>query len=362
MSTVAGTFSQAHFRESITIHLSHGRHFVYTWEGVVYFRVELIFRCGWIEMESESEEGEDKFNYLQTLFDEEKETGSSSDESASDKEWKEAVRAAVETEIQYQVQLRLAAVLGGPVGGDQDNELDPSAVASATHMKLEREKRKLLQKERIVSINNTEDISQPDSSKEEPQKIQKDHQLTAPILPLLPPLTTAPKPTITTNTTSGATKQHTFERGTIYEYLSSKYGTPHEQLQNLVKTGRFRCLPDEARERIGVDKRIRWPIECNISQGTPRHKASHKHSKIPMQFFEPLLGQHRRPSFMQSSSANGSAHSIIFDCRNKEGVGEREGEHKGAEREGEGERGEREEGLKFESRFESGNLRQVIQM
>ena len=55
----------------------------------------------------------------------------------------------------------------------------------------------------------------------------------------------------------------------VFQYLSSKYGTPAEQLKRLAVSGSFRTRRMDCVVGGGVS--VRWPVEANIIHATPQH-------------------------------------------------------------------------------------------
>ncbi len=72
------------------------------------------------------------------------------------------------------------------------------------------------------------------------------------------------------------------EKMDIYRYLSMKYGTPVDQLQQLVSCGAFRS---SQREEGGYG--IRSPGEANILLPTPQHIRPDRPDKEPLQPVKP---------------------------------------------------------------------------
>ena len=255
-----------------------------------------------------------KVDPLPALFSCDKETDSSSDASASDKEWRDAIKAAVENEIQYQVQLRLA------LDGISEQDIEKQEDAEAVQL-LELRARKRTR----CSRKSTDQLASQDpmitdgirfEGQQQQQKQQPDESLDT---------TTSLKPQLYAKK----------DNQTIYDYLYSKYGTPYDQLKHLMQNGRFLSPSEKVRAEVSIDQRVRWPVECNIIQPTPQLSTHQIQPKMPMQSFGPLLGQ-VRPSFHHATSFP------VYDCKEEIELCTSE--------------------LTFESRFESGNLRQAMQV
>ena len=311
----------------------------------------LLFSQGGADAEMEypssnsGEEGND-FHCLQDLFAGGDESESSEDDSASDREWKEAVRAAVETEIQYQVQLRLSLERKDKLGEGVEahvEDIEESAQLHAMRGRRQQAQEPIADQPYLLTPEAGDGgevhsaAIRHENEKKETENQRKDIQ-------------------INKDTTKDAGEREEKEEcakvsqqrhQSVYDYVSAKYGAPQDQLQNLIKTGTYCCLSEEERARIGVDKRVRWPVERSITLPTPRHDKIEKQSKVPLEFFEPLLGQ-QRPLRNYSGPR-----PVIFDSQSGD-LSRRGGE--------EGDRRDRGGGLIFESRFESGNLQQAMQV
>lgn len=257
---------------------------------------------------------------LQQLFAGENGLESSSEESPSDKEWREALRATVETEIQYQVQLRLAS---SPVDREEkrDSDTPPDVQKLDLRLKTKRKLKPSTETEMKLDTN----ISPRSTAMEEKQDVLNENE---------------------TLKSLNSKHRHHNERKenyqTVYEYVSNKYGTPIDQLQHLLSNGKYKCdsLDDETRSKLGIDRRVRWPVECKISQPTPAHSTSQLHHQIPLGVVTgPVLG-HKRPKPQRASGPM----TILYDrCAAADEP-----------------KGEMTNCLKFESQFESGNLNQAI--
>lgn len=309
------------------------------------------------EMDSSSEScgGNGQFRCLQNLFADDGESDSSGDDSASDREWKEAVRAAVETEIEYQVQLRLA--LEGKGAAREGMRRHGEDIEESAEMHVMRGKRQQPQKD-----DHTRSLT-PEAGEEKhptPTSLENDKEIPEGMSIKVPNNKHSTIEAEERDKEKGdASKVSQQRHQSIYEYVTSKYGAPIDQLQHLLKAGTYHCLSEEERVRIGIDKRVKWPVECNIALPTQIHERTEKQSKVPLEFFEPLLGN-QRPLRNYTGPR-----PVVFDGQNGgpiERIGkEVEEEDKGKrEKRGEGERGRA--GLTFESRFESGNLRQAMQV
>ena len=313
------------------------------------------------EMDSSSEScgGRGQFRCLQNLFADDGESESSGDDSASDREWKEAVRAAVETEIQYQVQLRLA--LEGKDAVKEGMKRHGEEIEESAEMHVMRGKRQQPQKE-----GNSRSLTPEAGEEKHPSSTCHENDKETPEtisikVPNNKHSTVEAEERVKEEDVMKISQQR---HQSIYEYVTSKYGAPFDQLQHLLKAGTYHCLSEEERVRIGVDKRVKWPVECSIALPTQCHEKTEKQSKVPLEFFEPLLGN-QRP--LRNCSG---PRPVVYDSQNGGHSERRKQVEEGGEREkgerdkgGEGEKGERGSvGLTFESRFESGNLRQAMQV
>lgn len=265
-----------------------------------------------------SPEDDDGLPAVQRLFTNEEDSDTSTDDSYSDKEWRDALRAAVETEIQYQVQQRLSRDRPPAKGRRRVED-----VVESEDMLVQRMRYKAcLQQNRSKVADLSELQGDPDTStggghfKDKPEKDDT------------------------------ATKQPPVEQlerrnlGTVYDYILNKYGTPYQQLESLMRKGRFRCHRPDINGHIGIDSRVRWPTECNIVMSTPKLSKRQLAVNFPLQYSGPVLGT-SRPH--HGSHHTGMRSSLIYDCRaEKEDI---DAESAGV--------------LQFESRFETGNLRQA---
>ena len=259
-----------------------------------------------------------KVDPLPVLFSCDKETDSSSDASASDKEWREAIKAAVENEIQYQVQLRLA--LDDTSEQDIEKQEDTE---TAQLLELRARKRTRCLRQSTDQLASHDPSFTDGITFEGQQQQQQQQQQQRPDESL--DTTTSLKPQLCAKK----------ENQTIYDYLCSKYGTPYNQLKHLMQNGRFLSHSEKVRAEVSIDQRVRWPVECIITQPTPQLSTHQIEPKMPMQYFGPLLGQ-VRPSFHRANSLP------VYDCKEEIKLCTSE--------------------LTFESRFESGNLRQAMQV
>ncbi len=256
---------------------------------------------------------------------------SSSEETyyESDKEWRDAVKAAVESEIQIQVQLKLS--LESPTRQKKCKQEEDSG--NEREIKLrnrDKEERNSGVGERenlIVKIEHAED-KQHYNKKVAATRIdtEEHHQF----------------PTIPTQTVSTITPREQKKPETIQDYIHNKYGTPHGQLHNLKSDGTFDCVSRqrEGGQMAGIDDRLRWPMECNIVQPAPELSGRHLQRNVPFFPEAPVLGN-ARPSFVRTAQDC----TVVFDrslADNQPPLGN------GV--------------LSFESRFESGNLQQAIQV
>ncbi|XP_003384825.1 PREDICTED: cytosolic carboxypeptidase 2-like [Amphimedon queenslandica] len=306
-----------------------------------------------MDSSSESCGGKGQFLCLQNLFADDGESESSGDDSASDREWKEAVRAAVETEIEYQVQLRLA--LEGKGAAREGMKRHGEEIEESAEMHVMRGKRQQPQKDdhlRSITPEAGEE-KDPTSSLENDKEIP---EATSIKVPNNKHSTVEAEERVKEKEDASKVSQQRHQ--SIYEYVTSKYGAPTDQLQHLLKAGTYHCLSEEERVRIGIDKRVKWPVECNIALPTQTHQRIEKQSKVPLEFFEPLLGN-QRPLRNYTGPR-----PVVYDGQNGGPIERRkEVEEEGKvekEKRGGGERGR--VGLTFESRFESGNLRQAMQV
>ena len=258
---------------------------------------------------------------------------SSSEETyyESDKEWRDAVKAAVESEIQIQVQLRLS--LESPKRQKKCKQETDSGNERET--KLQNRYREEGHPG-IYGVGDGEDLTveiEPAGDGQQYNKktaakinTEEDHQL----------------PTIPTQTASTITPREKKKTETIQDYIHNKYGTPRGQLHNLKSDGTFDCVSwqREGGQIPGIDDRLRWPMECNITQPTPELSGRHLKKNVPFFPEAPVLGS-ARPSFVRTAQDC----TVVFDrslADNQPPLGN------GV--------------LSFESRFESGNLQQAIKV
>lgn len=121
----------------------------------------------------------------------------------------------------------------------------------------------------------------------------------------------------------------------LWHYINSKYGTPVQHLQYLAATGNFKSTLHDSGSS-GGGPLIRYPPEANISLTTP----THQERVSPIVF--PLTSMMSPKSFQEGKSENNAENSPsgINHGIKSEAVCQ----------------------LKFESRFEGGNLQQAIEM
>ena len=258
---------------------------------------------------------------LQQLFAEENDTDSFSDASASDREWKEALRATVETEIQYQVQLRLASE-----DIDQELEKRDSDTPPSQNLKLNLRDRRNSPKRKDA----TEQLPSNTNPQAVAEMVEKQESVTDDAV--------TRQRTLQMN----YVKHKLNEKQTVYEYISRKYGTPMSQLQHLVFNGKYKCAPsstdDDVRVKLGIDKRVKWPIECEITQSTPTHTTNEAQNRTPFGAgIGPLIG-YERTKLQYTGPLK-----VVYDRLAEAQI-------------------EFENDLKFESKFESGNLQKAIQV
>ena len=126
-----------------------------------------------------------------------------------------------------------------------------------------------------------------------------------------------------------------FKVSMLWRYVSSKYGTPLHHLQYLLATGNFKSILHDS-SGSGGGPLIRCPPEANISLATPTHLENVSSAIFPLMV---------------------SVSSISFEDRKSESKGENAftGFIHGSKTEPVCQ-------LKFESRFEGGNLQQAMEM
>jgi hypothetical protein len=292
-----------------------------------------------------SSDGDDEMPSLQRLFGDGRDTESSNDDSASDKEWKEAIKATVETEIQYQVQLRLALTPITLKKEVQNKDLDDTLLLQRSLRSTSEEKCENFVEESLAAEfdSNNKACSHSRNGTNEPADAPAKESLHA------------------VNQHLNANGKHKLsdKYRTVYDYVSSKYGTPRDQLEQLLSHGKFVCGLEDQEERIkmGIDERLRWPVECKIKQRTPVHAIHHKedHTLLAPAAVEPLLG-YNRPQFNRSGcplSIAYDSHAEVITTNNNDKALERNDEMPNKANRGK---------LKFESQFECGNLRQALQV
>ncbi len=272
---------------------------------------------------------------LNGLFSDERGSYNSTEEdsySESDREWRDAVKAAVETEIQYQVQLRLSLDSpthnnknGDRTSNDEGNQRIYRRERRVLHVKADVEH---LASHKIGSIDDTSIVEEAASvavnvspirrtSHDQPNHVIKEQRM---------------------KVVEGDKPAEKKEPQTVYDYLHQKYGTCYEQLQSLMSTGKFRCSNGKECGIVGMDERIRWPTECNITQPSPKLTSNNLQVNVPFFPDAPILG-HARPLFHRTPQDCTAVFEKASDTQVLEdGV------------------------LKFESRFESGNLHQAIKV
>ena len=288
---------------------------------------------GWTEIIMEKSSEEENPPLLNGLFSDDRGSCNSSGEdsySESDKEWRDAVKAAVESEIQYQVQLRLS--LESPIRKDRKGEGTSNADSNVRIYR--REKRVLGDKiddqiddqhltNYVASTILQETATIEDATASAPQSDIKN----------LPNYIKHRQLQVVVDD-----KPEKKEPQTVYDYLHQKYGTSYEQLQNLMSTGKFRCNSGQECGIIGIDERIRWPTDCNITRPSPELASKNLQQRVPFFPDGPILGQ-ARPLFHRTPQDC----TIAFDrSTNTQAVDN--------------------SALIFDSRFESGNLRQAIKV
>ena len=286
-------------------------------------------------MESSQDSDDDGLPAIQRLFIDVEDSDSSIDDS--DKEWRDSLRVTIETEIQYQVQLRLSRDRPSPKERERVEDVVESEDMPVQRLRLD---------DKVQNSRGNEAVSVPimmednhcgddhssthlgnelDSERSATDKSGHHNATTTKQQPQTPVIKQSERKNL----------------GAVYSYILNKYGTPHQQLEALMKRGRFRCHHADINSHIGIDKRIRWPLECNIALPTPKFSKHQLAVNFPMQYSGPVLGA-SRPRQNHHSASVSTTSSLVYDCE-----AEREDIDMGSGV------------LQFESRFESGNLRQA---
>ena len=321
-------------------------------------------------MESTSSEAEDggKEECLRRLF----LSSSSSCEDDSELEWREAVRAALEADIQYQVRLRLALDYTEPHEETPSDHNEPDEEQQLLDLHQKRRRLKTSRNLEKVKNGGEEDTvlhPQEDFGGAGGKHINCDHgegkarrhletASGEPIEASIPTATQAAEPQATVKrhkqekereTDHSSNLQRSRQTQTVFDYLHLKYGTPYHQLEHLAAKGCFKCISGEGES--GVDSRIKWPKERNISLPTPELVTAEA-AAISTCTLDSVAADISSLSDMQLQSEQ-SEGEVVYDC-NREVESMNNADTVSA---GSGPLGK----LIFESRFECGNLHKVIQ-
>ena len=315
-------------------------------------------------VDSESSEGKESddeaaLSAVHNLYDD--------DCSDSEREWREAVRAAVETEIQYQVHLRLALDQSttGSVRSDSEQEQAKQLLIRCDRPKRTKARRKKkgvtaaaanLQQDATASEMGGTRVEEDPSRQQRKSFDARD----------IPTIDTAPgrsrkmRPIGRDAEKSAATrtecpqllgqseeaasqlraKSEQPRAQSLLDYLHSKYGVPLSHLEHWTKHGRFICnLPKQLSR--GVDMNIKWPVEREIVHLTPQLAAVETSpQRVPFNIQLP-------PSPSPTPNKTDASPGLVVYSTDKGDVVSLD--ENGAPR------------LRFESRFECGNLRKAVQ-
>lgn len=322
-------------------------------------------------MESTSSEAEEdvKEEGLRRLF----LSSSSSCEDDSELEWREAVRAALEADIQYQVRLRLALDYTEPHEETPSDHNEPDEEQQLLDLHQKRRRLKTSRNLEKVKNGGEEDTvlhPQEDFGGADGKRINCDHgegkarrhletASGGPIEASLPTAAQAAEPQATVKrhklekereTDHSSNLQRSRQTQTVFDYLHLKYGTPYHQLEHLAAKGCFKCISGE--RESGVDSRIKWPKERNISLPTPELvTAEAAISTCTLDSMAADISASPPDVQLQSEQNEGE---VVYDC-NREVESMNNAYTVSA---GSGPLGK----LIFESRFECGNLHKAIQM
>lgn len=128
----------------------------------------------------------------------------------------------------------------------------------------------------------------------------------------------------------------------IFQYVNSKYGAPQKQLKNLLEKGCYDTRVIDT-SGVGTGPNIKCPVESNIFLPTPSH-GNGQLSSDPCS--KPLDVPATHFPDTTEKAAQCSIFPLVFTCGHEIPF----------------ERGVGPNTLKFESRFESGNLSRALQM
>lgn len=130
----------------------------------------------------------------------------------------------------------------------------------------------------------------------------------------------------------------------LLQYVNSKYGAPRAQLKNLSEAGHYQTAIIDT-SGIGNGPCIRHPVESNIFLSTPKHITMPY--KVKNEEGTVIHKVKRKEETFAANGLNRASASLLPSGQLVYTTGEEETV-----------RGD----LEFESRFESGNLKQAIQM
>jgi hypothetical protein len=164
----------------------------------------------------------------------------------------------------------------------------------------------------------------------------------------------------------------------LFSYITSKYGTPVEQLLHLSSSGCFKSVSVESSGH-GDGSLVYFPPEANIILPTPSHVANTSLTKLPPLKPEgtesSLVPEICRGQWSDLEAGHGKlkGEAGLGQLKGEAGLGQLKGEVDHGQLKGEVDHGQlkgearqcagaNSQTLHFESRFEGGNLQQAIEM
>ena len=312
---------------------------------------------------SEPEEGEeDENDGLHRLFFS-CSSISSSCEDDSEVEWREAVRQALEADIQYQVRLRLALDspqlrTGAAKSSEQEQqilELCPQRRANVRvdhdNWQVTKEEEEETRNELVASapVQELHEVGGAGAEKSEGERATKLPKISEKTSDTSSVQQKAIENSVLEVKKPAGEKTECIDRlqqlqqvQTVFDYLHLKYGTPYNQLEHLANHGCFKCSNGENKP---VDSRMRWPKERPIVISGPRLVMTEATQSVSSE----------ATNFSSSSVDAQSSEGIsVYDCNMEDSAVS--GQDKDImESPGNNQ-------LRFESRFESGNLHQAMQV
>ena len=315
--------------------------------------------------DSSEPEEEDEGDGLQRLF---FSCSSSSCDDDSEIEWREAIRQTLEADIQYQVRLRLALdspqlrTSGAKNCSKQEQqtlELCPHrrAIVRVDHGDLQGSKQEGTKDEQEVHEvggagrernealneeleNHTTKFPKLSEKSNATPSLQQQRAVEGPVVAVV-----EVKQSVGEKTESANSRLQQLQQAqTVFDYLHLKYGTPYHQLQHLANHGCFKCTNGENKP---VDSRMKWPKERRIVTAAPQLVTTEANQSV-----SETTDFSRVPSVdTRCSSVGISVYDSSIDDSAVSDQNSSNNQENGATSK-----------LRFESRFESGNLHQAMQV